>query len=73
MIVFKPRGPQKATFKPSGINHFALIRFFEDCRKKLDERGEAESAFYMEMLSEYFKNDYEEGKPLVFNSRVLGL
>lgn len=71
--MFKPRGPQKASFKPTGINHFQLIKFLEQCQKRLEVEGEKDSAFRIEMIKEYFKEDYSPGKPLEFDGRVLGL
>lgn len=72
--MFKPtRGYQQPKMNMIGINHFKLVHFLEDCKKNLSEKGEKESAHYMEMLEDYFRKDYEQGKPLVFNSRILGL
>jgi hypothetical protein len=71
--MFAPRGPQKPKMNMIGINHFKLVHFLEDCKKSLSEKGEKESAHYMEMLEYYFRKEYQQGKPLVFNSRILGL
>jgi len=71
--MFKPRGPQQPSFKQTGISQFQLVKFLEDAQKRLELEGEKESAFHIEMIAEYFKQDYEPGKPLKFNGRVLGL
>jgi hypothetical protein len=72
--MFKPtRRHNNPIFKQSGINHFSLIRFLEDCEKRLLQENETESAFRVEMMKTYFKEDYEPGKPLKFTGSVLGL
>ena len=71
--MYAPRGPSKPTFKQNGINHFTLIKFLEDCEKRLLQENEPESAFRIEMIKTYFKEDYEEGKPPKFSGSVLGL
>lgn len=72
--MFKPtRGYQRPKMNMVGINHFKLVHFLEDCKKKLDESGEKESAHYLEMLESYFRNEYSPEKPLKFNSQILGL
>lgn len=72
--MFKPtRGPQRAAFSAkSGISQFQLIKFLESYRDALERRG-SESALEIELLVEYFKNDYDDSKPLVFDSRKVGL
>lgn len=70
--MFKPRGPQKPSFKPTGINHFALVKFLEQAQLDLTKRGELDSAFRLEMLKTYFQEDYEPGKPLNYSGQVLG-
>ena len=72
--MFKPtRGPQRPAISArSGINQFQLIKFLENYHKALQTR-KSESAFEIELLIEYFKNDYDESKPLVFDSRKIGL
>lgn len=71
--MYGPRGPRKPSLKLTGINHFALIKFLEDCEKRLLQENETESAFRFEMMKTYFKEDYEPGKPLKFTGSVLGL
>lgn len=71
--MFKPtRGPQKPSFKNTGISHFALIRFLESYQRKLNSIGEDDSALRIELLVDFFKNDYEPGRGLDFDSRKLG-
>lgn len=70
--MFKPRGPQKSSFKMTGINHFTLISFLEQYQRKLNTVGEEEAAFRVEMLVDYFKNDYDPNKGLTFDTRKLG-
>jgi hypothetical protein len=71
--MFTPRGPSKPTVKLNGINHFALIKFLDDCEKRLIQENETESAFRIEMIKTYFAEDYEPGKPLKFTGSVIGL
>ena len=70
--MFAPRGPQKPKFKPTGINVFALIKFLKECEHELDLREEEDSAYRFMMLREFFEKDYEEGKPLKYDSKALG-
>jgi len=72
--MFKPtRGPQRAAFSAkSGISQFQLIKFLEQYRNALEKRG-SESALEIELLIEYFKNDYDDSRPLVFDSTKVGL
>ena len=72
--MFKPtRGPQRAAFSAkSGISKFQLIKFLEQYQRYLEKKGHG-SALDVELLVEYFKNDYDESKPLVFDSVKLGL
>ena len=70
--MFAPRGPQKPKFKQTGINVFALIRFLKECEHELDLREEEDSAHRFMMLREFFEKDYEEGKPLKYDSKALG-
>jgi len=74
MTVFKPhRGYHKPTISArSGINQFQLIKFLEHYRNALEKRG-SESALEIELLIEYFKNDYDDSRPLVFDSTKVGL
>lgn len=71
--MFKPtRGPQKPTFKQSGISPFQLIKFLENYKNKLDSIGEKDSAFRIEMLVDYFEQDYHADRALHFDSSKLG-
>jgi len=73
-MMFKPRGPQKPSFKNTGISHFTLIKFFEEYRNYVAKKDpESESAFTLELLEEYFKNDYDPDKTLKFDPVKLGL
>lgn len=72
--MFKPtRGPQKPTFKSNGINPMSLVRFLEQYEAKLLSQNDTDGAFPVEMLIDYFKNHYEEGKPLHFDPIKLGM
>jgi hypothetical protein len=72
--MFKPtRGMSKPTLRgSSGINQFALIKLLEACEAELRTKGEENSAFRFEMLKTFFKEDYEEGKPLKYSGQMLG-
>ena len=70
--MFKPRGPHKPTFKPSGVNQFALVRFLE-AYQQLIEKNNEDAAFYIEQLVTFFKEDYDCSRPLEFDSQKLGL
>lgn len=72
--MFKPtRGPQRAAFSAkSGISQFQLIKFLEGYQRALERKG-VEGAVDIEILIDYFKNDYDDSKPLVFDSVKLGL
>ena len=70
--MFKPRGPQKPSFKATGISHFTLINFLEQYQKKLNTIGEEEASLRIEMLVEFFKNDYDPGRGLQFDTKKLG-
>lgn len=72
--MFKPtRGPSKPTLKSSGINQLALVKFLQDCEDYLLRSGDQDGAFRVEMIKTYFKEDYEEGKPLKFSGQVVGM
>jgi hypothetical protein len=49
-----------------------LITFLKDYQNKLNTIGEEDSAFRIEMLIEYFRNDYQQDSELVFKSTQLG-
>jgi len=71
--MFKPtRGPQKPSFKATGISPFQMIKFLERYQEKLNSIGEQEAAFRIEMLVDYFENDYNSETGLFFDSRKLG-
>lgn len=72
--MFKPtRGPSKPSLKTSGINHFALVKFLQQCQDRIEKEGDAAGAFRVEMIKTYFQEDYEDGKPLKFSGQVVGL
>lgn len=73
MTFYAPRGPQKPKMNMMGINQFKLVHFMKDCKDRLNLAGEKEAALYMEMLETFFREDYDQGKPLVFKSTILGL
>lgn len=72
--MYKPhRGYQKpAIGARSGISQFQLIKFLESYKMALERRGE-ENTLEIELLIEYFKNDYDDSRPLVFDSKKIGL
>lgn len=72
--MFKPtRGPQRpAIGAKTGISPFQLIKFLEQYQQYL-ERNNMESAVDIELLVEYFKNEYDPYKPLIFDTIKLGL
>lgn len=71
--MMKPyRGAQPPSISRKGINPFSLIKFLEEAERMCKQKGDEESAFKFEMMVEYFKQDYEEGKPLKFSGQVLG-
>jgi len=70
--MFKPRGPQKASFKPTGVNQFALVKFLEQYRDRI-EKDNSDAAFYVDQLVTFFKEDYDSKMPLAFDSQRLGL
>ena len=72
--MFKPtRGPSKPSVRTSGINEFALVKFLEQAKDYLERNEKADQAFVVEMLTDYFKHDYEPGKPLKFTAQVVGM
>jgi hypothetical protein len=70
--MFTPRGPQRAKFKQTGINVFSLIKFLKECETELDLREEKEVSYRIAMLRQFFERDFEEGKPLKYDSKALG-
>ena len=66
------RGPKKPSFSFSGVGHFQLIHFLEAYQKKCLSIGEEEAAFRIEMLVDYFKNDFKPDAGLHFDSKKLG-
>lgn len=71
--MFKPtRGAQRPSKTTHGINPFALIKFLESAKTKCEQEGDRDSALRFELMVEYFRNDYEPGKPLKFTGGVIG-
>lgn len=70
--MYKPRGPQAPSFRPTGINPNSLIKFLEAAQKCCEQRGDADSALKFECMVEYFKHDYELGKSITFRPGVIG-
>lgn len=71
--MFKPtRGPQRASFKSTGISQTQMIKFLEKYKEKIDRTGEIESSYRIEMLIDFFINDYNPDKGLHFDSTKLG-
>lgn len=71
--MFAPtRGAQRPSLSLHGISAFALIRFLEQAKNKCEQEGDKDSALKFELMVEYFRNDYEPGKPLKFTGRVIG-
>jgi hypothetical protein len=55
------------------VDLYDLIRFFEDAKDKFESRGEEDTAFVFEMMSEFFQKDYSSKKPLKFFGGAVGL
>jgi len=66
------RGAQQPSISGKGINPFSLIKFLEEAQTMCVKNGDKESAFRFELMVDYFKQDYEEGKPLKFSGQVIG-
>lgn len=66
------RGPKKPSYSFSGVGHFQLIHFLEEYRKKCESINEEEAAFRIELLIDYFKNDFNPDNGLHFDSKKLG-
>jgi hypothetical protein len=71
--MFKPtRGYQKPAMNMVGINHFALVKFMEWAAQKCKAEGEADSSLRFELAADYFRNEYQPGKPIKMNGTVIG-
>jgi len=70
--MFRPRGPQKPSYQPTGVNPTKLIKFLEDAQKCCERNGEMDSALRFECMVDFFKRDYELGKPVTFRPGVIG-
>jgi hypothetical protein len=66
------RGPKKPSFSFSGVGHFQLIHFLEAYHKKCVSIGEEEAALRIELLVDFFKNDFKPEDGLRFDSSKLG-
>jgi hypothetical protein len=66
------RGPKKPSFSFSGVGHFQLIHFLEAYHKKCVSIGEEEAALRIEILVDFFKNDFKPEDGLSFNPARLG-
>ena len=55
------------------VDLYDLIKFFHEAQQRFETRNEADSAFIMEMLGEFFEKDYKPSKKLVFTGRAVGL
>lgn len=70
-----------AKMKPASfINHddpairiSTLIAFMEAAQKALEDRGEEDSAFRFECLTQYLREDHKPGKPLLFSKTAIGM
>lgn len=65
------RGYQRPKMLPSGINHFALIKYFEEAKRMCDKYEERRMSVAMENMIDFFRN-YDVSKPLKFDSRHIG-
>lgn len=70
-MIYTRRGPQKPKRSLEGINHFALIRYFEDAKNLCEKYEDKDTAVVMENLVSFFRN-YDSSKPLKFDSRHIG-
>lgn len=55
------------------VDLYDLVNFFRDAQQRFETREEPDTAFVMEMLSEFFEKDYKPSKKLVFTGRAVGL
>ena len=51
---------------------FQLIKFLEQAEKRLELEDETDAAFRISCMIDYFKQDYKEGKSLVYNPAAIG-
>ena len=71
--ILKPtRGPKKPSFSFSGVGHAQLIHFLTAYHKKCISIGEEEAALRIEILIDYFKNDFKPEDGLYFDPTKLG-
>ena len=71
-MIYAPRGPQRPKILPTGINHFALVKYFEEAKRVCEKHDEKSTAVVMDNLVSFFRN-YDVSKPLKFDSRHIGL
>ena len=67
------RGPHSPTKHLVGIDVFQLIKFLEQVEKRLEQENEPDSAFRISCMIDFFKQDYKEGKSLVYKPAAIGL
>ena len=49
-----------------------LIKFLEQAEKKLEHENETDAAFRISCMIDFFKQDYKEGKSLVYKAAAIG-
>lgn len=66
------RGFHAPTKHLVGIDVFQLIKFLEQAEKKLEQENETDAAFRISCMIDFFKQDYKEGKSLVYKAAAIG-
>jgi hypothetical protein len=67
------RGFHEPTKHMVGIDIFQLIKFLEQAEKNLEQENETDAAFRISCMVDFFKQDYKEGKSLVYKAAAIGL
>lgn len=55
------------------VDLYDLIKFFKEAQHCFEQRKEEDVAFAMEMLADFFEQDYKPKNKLVFTGRAVGL
>ena len=66
------RGFHEPTRHLVGIDVFQLIKFLQQAEKRLELEDETDAAFRISCMIDFFKQDYKEGKSLVYNPAAIG-
>jgi hypothetical protein len=57
----------------TGVNLRSLTTFVRQAHDALVQEGEEEGAHFFELFKEYLEKDVANGKPFVFQNKMLGL